>query len=104
VADIVLSEKTPGAGAAAPDGPPIRQLPLSPRETEVLRLLASGCSTKEMAVALALKLKSVAHLLSRIYGKLGVSDRTAAVMTAWESGFLGPADPGVPVLEAPTAP
>jgi DNA-binding CsgD family transcriptional regulator len=65
---------------------------LSRREVDVLRLLASGCSTKTIAVSLALKPKSVTHYLSSLYRKLKVTNRTEAVVAAWKSGLLAEAD------------
>ena len=55
---------------------------LSPRETEVLRLLAGGRSNKEMARELAIGEKTIKTHVSRILAKLGVQSRTQAALYA----------------------
>ena len=67
--------------------------PLSARETEVLALVARGNTNGEIGRALYISEATVKTHLLRAFGKLGVSDRTAAVTTAIELGML-PA-PGV---------
>jgi len=62
--------------------------PLSPRETEVLRLLAGGYSNREIAGALRLAEGTVKNQVSSILSKLGVRDRTRAVLRALELGCL----------------
>jgi ATP/maltotriose-dependent transcriptional regulator MalT len=57
--------------------------PLSPREIEVLRLVARGGTNKEVASELLVSRHTVARHLSNIYTKLGVGSRSAA--TAWAS-------------------
>lgn len=63
---------------------------LSGREIEVLRLVARGASNREIAAELWISEATVKSHLIRIYGKLGVTDRTAAVTTAFERGILRP--------------
>lgn len=60
---------------------------LAPREREVLELLASGRRTSEIAAALFLSPKTVSNQLTAIFTKLGVADRTGAVVRARESGL-----------------
>ena len=62
----------------APEEPPGG---LSPREIEVIRLVATGMTNKGIAKALVISEKTVARHLSNIFTKLGVSSRSAA--TAW---------------------
>jgi DNA-binding NarL/FixJ family response regulator len=62
--------------------------PLSAREVEVLSLVARGLSNGEVARELHLSQATVKTHLARIYGKLGVDDRTAAVTAALERGIL----------------
>ena len=62
--------------------------PLSARETEVLRLVARGQTNAEIGRALYISEATVKTHLLRAFGKLGVSDRTAAVTTAIELGML----------------
>jgi DNA-binding CsgD family transcriptional regulator len=57
---------------------------LTPREVEVLRLVAAGRSNAEIALALVLSEKTVARHLSNIFGKLAVASRTAAAAYAFE--------------------
>jgi two-component system nitrate/nitrite response regulator NarL len=61
---------------------------LSPREHEVLKLIAEGCSTPEMAKRLQLSQGTVKSHLQNLYGRLGVSDRAAAVAEAMRRGLL----------------
>jgi DNA-binding NarL/FixJ family response regulator len=62
--------------------------PLSARELEVLALVARGFSNGDVARELHLSQATVKTHLARIYGKLGVGDRTAAVTMALERGIL----------------
>jgi DNA-binding NarL/FixJ family response regulator len=61
---------------------------LSGRELEVLTLVSQGHSNKDIARQLHISTATVKTHLIHIYGKLGVSDRTAAVTTALEKGIL----------------
>jgi DNA-binding NarL/FixJ family response regulator len=63
---------------------------LSTREREVLRLVARGLSNPEIARELHIGEATVKTHLLRIFGKLDVSDRTAAVTTAMAAGLLEP--------------
>jgi DNA-binding NarL/FixJ family response regulator len=62
--------------------------PLTKRELDVLRLIASGASNKEIADALGTAEATVKNQASAIFGKLGVRDRTRAVLRAIELGVL----------------
>ncbi|GAA3444709.1 response regulator [Planomonospora venezuelensis] len=61
---------------------------LSRRETEVLSLVARGLTNAEIGRELFISETTVKTHLLRIFGKLGVSDRTAAVTTALDRGIL----------------
>lgn len=63
--------------------------PLSPRETEVLRLVASGSGNRAIAAELYLSEKTVARHISNIFLKLGLSSRAAATRYAFEHGLAG---------------
>jgi ATP/maltotriose-dependent transcriptional regulator MalT len=63
---------------------------LSPRETEVLSLIACGQSNAEIGVRLFISEATVKTHIVRIFDKLEVSDRTAAVTRALELGVLPP--------------
>ena len=60
------------------------QEPLTRREHEILRLVAEGCSNAEIAARLSIKEPTVKSHLWRLYRKIGVRSRTAAV--AWGNG------------------
>ncbi len=66
---------------------------LSPREQQVLRLLATGRSNAEIAGELFLGLQTVKTHVTAVLAKLGARDRTQAVVVAYESGFVGRPDP-----------
>ncbi len=61
---------------------------ITEREREVLRLLAAGCSNKEIAKTLFLAEGTVKNHVSNILAKMGVRDRLRAVLKAAELGYL----------------
>nr|WP_221472042.1 response regulator transcription factor [Amycolatopsis umgeniensis] len=63
--------------------------PLSAREIEVLKLVAQGSTNADIGRALHISEATVKTHLLRVFGKLDVSDRTAAVTTAMRLGLLG---------------
>jgi len=62
--------------------------PLSPRELEVLTLVARGASNREAAAQLFISEATVKTHLLHVYAKLGVNDRAAAVAAGYERGLL----------------
>jgi DNA-binding NarL/FixJ family response regulator len=61
---------------------------LTPREVEVLRLVSTGLTNRAIGTRLSLSEKTVARHLSNIFGKLGISSRSAATAYAYENGLV----------------
>lgn len=71
------------------------QLPLTPRELQILRLLAQGKDPETIAERLVISPKTVASHLQRVMAKLGVHSRVHAMARAYELGMIAPADPSL---------
>lgn len=84
LADVVVSAEMGGASS------PPRGGPLTARQTEVLELLALGRTNPQIAVELVLSTGTVRTHVQRITSRLGVSDRTCAVVKAIEMGLIQP--------------
>lgn len=70
----------------------LRRAGLTEREAGVLRLMATGMSNQEIAAELVLGTETVKTHVGNVLAKLGARDRTQAVITAYESGFVTPSD------------
>ncbi len=77
---------TPAIGALLAAG--VFAVELTPRELEVLRLIARGLSNRDIGERLAISANTVRIHVSRILDKLGAGDRTQAVVIAMERGLL----------------
>ncbi|MBM3130706.1 MAG: response regulator transcription factor [Chloroflexi bacterium] len=70
------------------DRAPADALPLTPREIEILCLLAQGCANALIAQKLVITTRTVQNAVSTIYAKLGVSSRTQAALIAIRHGLV----------------
>ena len=64
--------------------------PLTPREIEVLQLVASGAANKEIAAQLSITERTARTHVSNILGKLGLASRTQAALWAVDHNMMGP--------------
>jgi DNA-binding NarL/FixJ family response regulator len=78
------------APAAVPAGPASGDGDLTPREAEVLRLIAAGKSNREIARALFVSEATVKTHVNRIFAKTGSRDRGQAVHYAYQHGYVDP--------------
>jgi two-component system, NarL family, response regulator DegU len=88
LASSILSEFTSPATAAGSTVAPTEPSPLTPREEQILQLIADGYSTSEVASRLFISGKTVKNHLASIYEKLDARDRTQAVLAAVRIGII----------------
>ena len=85
-ADVVVSERV--IATAAPATVPREGAALTPRELDVLRLVAQGLGNKEIAAELDLSAHTVKYHLASVLAKLGARSRTEAVSRGIRTGLL----------------
>jgi DNA-binding NarL/FixJ family response regulator len=69
------------------DKQPVAGVPLTPRETQVLRLVAMGLSNQEIADSLEISIETVKEHVQNMLRKLGLGDRTQAAVWALRHGL-----------------
>ena len=92
---LSAAARAPGAPGAA--GPAAGNEELTPREAEVLRLIAAGQSNREIARALFVSEATVKTHVNRIFAKTGARDRVQAIRYAYRHGYAEPPDAAGPV-------
>ena len=80
------------------------QVCLTPREMEVLNWAAAGKTAWEMGVIIGISQRTVKYYLANCYRKLGVSNRTQAIMTAMQANILSTTVGGEVQVPAKSAP
>lgn len=86
--DAALALESAGASANGSTDATNAASPLTARETDVVRLVASGSSNRDIADALFISEKTVARHLTNIFGKLAVESRTQAAAWAFRHGVV----------------
>jgi len=72
------------------DSPSQRPIQLTARQTDVVRLVAQGCSNREIAAELHLAETTVKGYVGEVLARHGLRDRTQLVVLAYESGLVRP--------------
>lgn len=83
-------------GPLPPPAALTERLQITPREGEVLSLVASGMSNAEVAKALSIRLATVVKHLEHLYPKLGVTNRVGAAASAYTATMSLPPPPLAP--------
>ena len=87
-ADGILLSVEPDAAARRRADPEVVEEPLTPREIQVLELLAEGLANKAIAERLGISDQTVKFHVAAVLGKLGVANRTEAVRVAVRRGLV----------------
>ncbi len=83
---LAAAGRSPGKRWSGPAG-------LTPREVEVLGLIARGASNRQVASLLGISTKTVGTHIEHIYGKIGASTRSTATLFAMQQGLLETVEP-----------
>ena len=86
--EVPVEVRVPASDSFVPDTSRAGKLGITPRELEVLQLIAEGLSTREMADRLCVSENTVKTHCSRVFDKLGVNRRTQAVQAGKQLGLL----------------
>lgn len=106
VLDPGVQQRLASAAARAPEAPPgpagaaagpAGDSDLTPREVEVLRLIAAGQSNREIARSLFVSEATVKTHVNRIFAKTGSRDRAQAMRYAYTHGYAEPGGPDPPI-------
>jgi DNA-binding NarL/FixJ family response regulator len=90
-ATLAALERRPRPPSLPPGAPPASPAPdgmLSPREREVLHLVADGATNKQVATALVVTVATARYHVASLLNKLGAANRTQAVALARQRGLL----------------
>jgi two-component system, NarL family, response regulator LiaR len=88
VREVLVAAETPAREAFTPDATQQRSLGITPRELEILNLVARGLSNREIATQLFVSENTVKTHCARAFDKLGAARRTQAVQRGKELGIL----------------
>jgi len=86
--EVIREVEVRVGGPFVVNGDKVRELGLTPREHEILGLIAEGLSNREIAERLFVSENTVKTHSSRLFDKMGVSRRTQAVMRGKELGLI----------------
>lgn len=88
VREVIVPAEAPAAEPFAPNVTQLQSLGITPRELEILTLIAQGLSNREIAAQLFVSENTVKTHCARAYDKLGAARRTQAVQRGKELGLL----------------
>jgi DNA-binding CsgD family transcriptional regulator len=88
VREVQVPAPEPAAGPFVPDAGKLKELGITPREHEILGLIAEGLSNREIGERLFVSENTVKTHSSRVFDKLGVNRRVQAVVKGRELGLI----------------
>lgn len=93
VLDPAVTSRVLDTFRSAPEASPATDTPLTDRELEVLQLMGRGLSNTEIASTLVISEVTVKSHIGRIFTKLDLRDRAAAIVYAFDRGLVRPGQP-----------